>query len=735
MDRPGLIAAVPFAGHVLVAKEAVAAGNESPRPAASPALVPGRGAGRLVVPLATTLLSSAVLTWLMLRGTASMLTDEELLFRGPDVAGGMLTRPARRRRPGVPQGVAAVLGGLAAIWYGQALGPADLRLAIPIQQAAVLLPLAALLWWQRVDLRSTFALRWPGGGDARHRWPRAAACLAGAAVAGAGLFVLGAAALLAVRGTNLSAESQQLSARLVALIRGQPLWLSWLLIALLPAVCEELFFRGWVQSAFTGRVGSRGRLAVAIVAQAALFAVFHLLPERMPQTFVLGVMLGWITAATGSLWPAVACHAAHNSMPLVLSAAVGTVSTPTRGLPGWAIPAALAAVAAGLLVVGLTVRSFRGPRRRAGFPASGATALLWLTVGVAATAVPLVPGRAAAADAATTPRRLRVLVAEKPVAVEWRSGRPVGVMADIWKDLAGRLGVESDFEVVPGFAELLAAMREREADVAIPVIAITEERERLIDFTHSLYNSGLRIAVRQREDSGFLPAARSLLTWRLAGILGVVVLLAAASAHVLWWLERRRNSHSFPEGYGRGVWEAFWWIVSTIVTGGCDDKHVDTVAGRAIAFFWMVGGIVLLAAFTSALTATMTAERVTGTIRGPRDLAGRTVGCQRETVGAKSARQYGAVVQEFTSMRETLDALALGMVDAVVDENQSLQFMLNDPKRRGMRIVGRMFDTYDYGLVLPGGSPLREEINTAILRMREDGTLERIKEQWLGRHD
>jgi polar amino acid transport system substrate-binding protein len=135
------------------------------------------------------------------------------------------------------------------------------------------------------------------------------------------------------------------------------------------------------------------------------------------------------------------------------------------------------------------------------------------------------------------------------------------------------------------------------------------------------------------------------------------------------------------------------------------------------------------------LTATMTAERVAGTIHGPRDLAGRTVGCQRANVSIQSSQEYGAIVQEFPTTREALDALALGMVDAVVDENLSLQFLLNDPNRRGIRIVGRMFDAFDYGLALPSGSPLREELNTAILRMREDGTLDRIKEKWLGRHD
>jgi len=50
-------------------------------------------------------------------------------------------------------------------------------------------------------------------------------------------------------------------------------------------------------------------------------------------------------------------------------------------------------------------------------------------------------------------------------------------------------------------------------------------------------------------------------------------------------------------------------------------------------------------------------------------------------------------------------------------------------------LVGPIFESFDYGLGLPEGSPLRERLNTAILRMREDGKMDRIREQWLGRHD
>ena len=39
------------------------------------------------------------------------------------------------------------------------------------------------------------------------------------------------------------------------------------------------------------------------------------------------------------------------------------------------------------------------------------------------------------------------------------------------------------------------------------------------------------------------------------------------------------------------------------------------------------------------------------------------------------------------------------------------------------------------GFGLPTGSPLREPLNAAILQMREDGTLERTLQSWLGNHE
>ncbi|MFM8986266.1 MAG: type II CAAX prenyl endopeptidase Rce1 family protein [Planctomycetia bacterium] len=355
---PGLgttaLAAVPFAGQVAVAK-AVLEVSDPPADMADQLRLVG-------LRLAFSLAASGLVSWLLLRATTAAVTDEEILFRGPDAVAARGWRPAPRAVPTAGQGVAAAAIGLAGLWYAQGLAPADLGRAIPVHMAlATLLPLVILGWWQRVDRGATFRLRRPAGTAGR-----GLTCLAAAAVAGGCLFVAGAGALLALRGDQLSPEARDLATRIMALLGAKPLWAVWLLLAVLPAVCEEALFRGWMLAGLAGERPSRGRALTAVVVQAACFAAFHLLPERMPQTLALGLLLGWMTLRCGSLLPAVLGHLAHNSVPLGLVALAADTDAARHTVDSApALPPGMLVAAVGCL--GVAVAAFwlatRGPRR------------------------------------------------------------------------------------------------------------------------------------------------------------------------------------------------------------------------------------------------------------------------------------------------------------------------------------------------------------------------------------
>ena len=702
----GALALVPFMGQVMVARDTL---TLTPDPN-------GGGIISALLPLLLTLLSSALLTALLLRGTATLLTDEEILFRGPDAAGGLLARPAPRVVPTVLQGIVPIVAGMAALWYVQAFTPENLLMGIPIHQGiAVLLPLLAMLAWQRVDLRRTLGLVLPPSAG------RTAATVLGAASLGAGLFILSAAFMLALQGTEVSPAIRNLSERLIGLIQQHPWWVSWTLMALLPPVAEELLFRGWLLSALAGERPKRGRLAAAVVVQAALFAVAHVLPERMPATFSLGLVAGCLRVATGSLLPAVVLHSVHNTMPLLLLALAGggvdgSVQELATGasttLPAGALPVALLLMAIG---AGLVTLAARGGGRTA-------------TV----VALVLASGGAwgsAAADGAET---LRVGVAPVGLTLQIVDGQATGPSVDMWNDMSLRLGITTEYVVTDSIVEGLAGVRTGEVDLFLGPVAMTREREEIFDFTHSVFHSGLRIAVPKTDDDSYLGPLSILLTRGALQLLAGLVLLTVLVGHVLWWLERGVNEKSFPRDWRHGVWEGTWWGISTLIASGCDDKHVDTVPGRILATAWMLVGTVLIALFTGSLAATLTAERIGGTIHGPRDMAGRLIAAQANGVSGQAIRARGGIPVELRTLDDVFAAADAGEVDAVIAENQTLRHAISRPDRSNYRLVGPVFESFDFGLVLPAGSPLRERLNAVILSMREDGAIDTIIDRWLG---
>ena len=93
------------------------------------------------------------------------------------------------------------------------------------------------------------------------------------------------------------------------------MWLTFLMVAITPAVCEEVLFRGPILRGLAR--GFPPWLAIGI--SAALFSLFHLNPYRLVPTFALGVMLGWLALRTGSLLPGMIMHFLNNGIVILLS--------------------------------------------------------------------------------------------------------------------------------------------------------------------------------------------------------------------------------------------------------------------------------------------------------------------------------------------------------------------------------------------------------------------------------
>ena len=86
------------------------------------------------------------------------------------------------------------------------------------------------------------------------------------------------------------------------------------MMALTPAFCEEILFRGYIQRQFERSLG----VVWAIVLTGVIFGLYHLRISQAIPLSAIGIYLAYITWRTGSLWPAIVVHFLYNGFALSL---------------------------------------------------------------------------------------------------------------------------------------------------------------------------------------------------------------------------------------------------------------------------------------------------------------------------------------------------------------------------------------------------------------------------------
>ncbi len=94
-------------------------------------------------------------------------------------------------------------------------------------------------------------------------------------------------------------------------------------VAIVPALVEEVAIRGIVMPPLR-KYGDR----FAIIMSAIIFALMHNNMMQVPFAFVAGIVLGYFAISTGSVWTAVAIHAANNFISILSAVAAETFVGP-----------------------------------------------------------------------------------------------------------------------------------------------------------------------------------------------------------------------------------------------------------------------------------------------------------------------------------------------------------------------------------------------------------------------
>lgn len=76
--------------------------------------------------------------------------------------------------------------------------------------------------------------------------------------------------------------------------------------------------------------------------------------------------------------------------------------------------------------------------------------------------------------------------------------------------------------------------------------------------------------------------------------------------------------------------------------------------------------------------------------------------------------------------------LMSGGVDAVFFDSPPLLYFAQNQGKGKVKTVGPLYQGQPYGIAFPEGSPLREKVNVALLKLKENGTYDKLYEKWFG---
>lgn len=258
---------------------------------------------------------SILIVWVL----AKMYDSEEVLFSDGFRRFKLFQRRADIRRGTVPDigdlviSVTVLL--LLLLYVGSAVTVRLGFAGIAVQQLLILAVPLLVVWYMKSDVKRLFSLNCPGVGD----------------LPGSILLYLGTYCLmfcLSMVLVRLFPGSSETVSEAFSVIAEQPFALLLLVVSLMPAVGEEILFRGFLFGSLRSRLasgipakktaghGAASGSVWAVLISALVFGAFHMSLIKFLPTAMLGAAFAYIVMKTGSLFISMFLHFFNNAVSM-----------------------------------------------------------------------------------------------------------------------------------------------------------------------------------------------------------------------------------------------------------------------------------------------------------------------------------------------------------------------------------------------------------------------------------
>ncbi|XP_034453901.1 LOW QUALITY PROTEIN: glutamate receptor 1a [Hippoglossus hippoglossus] len=319
------------------------------------------------------------------------------------------------------------------------------------------------------------------------------------------------------------------------------------------------------------------------------------------------------------------------------------------------------------------------------------------------------------------------------------------------------------------------------ADVAVAPLTITLVREEVIDFSKPFMSLGISIMIKKPTKSkpgvfSFLdPLAYEIWMCIVFAYIGVSVVLFLVSrfSPYEWHAEdyeegepqsptqasasngvqqgqtqtqQNINQQNLDQTNEFGIFNSLWFSLGAFMQQGCDISP-RSLSGRIVGGVWWFFTLIIISSYTANLAAFLTVERMVSPIESAEDLAKQTE-IAYGTLDAGSTKEFfrRSKIAVFEKMWSYMKAADPSVFVKTTDEGvmrvrkskgkyaylleSTMNEYIEQRKPCDTMKVGGNLDSKGYGIATPKGSPLRNPVNLAVLKLNEQGLLDKLKNKW-----
>ncbi|XP_060747631.1 glutamate receptor 4b isoform X5 [Tachysurus vachellii] len=345
-----------------------------------------------------------------------------------------------------------------------------------------------------------------------------------------------------------------------------------------------------------------------------------------------------------------------------------------------------------------------------------------------------------------------------------------GYCVDLAYEIANHIGIKYKISIVPDgkygardpdtkiWNGMVGELVYGKAEIAVAPLTITLVREEVIDFSKPFMSLGISIMIKKPQKSkpgvfSFLdPLAYEIwmcIVFAYIGVSVVLFLVSRFSPYEWHTEEPEEGTDGLPSDQPPNefsIFNSLWFSLGAFMQQGCDISP-RSLSGRIVGGVWWFFTLIIISSYTANLAAFLTVERMVSPIESAEDLAKQT-DIAYGTLDSGSTKEFFrrskiAVYEKMWSYMKSAEPTVFTKTTAegvarVRKSKGKYAFLLESTmneyteqrKPCDTMKVGGNLDSKGYGVATPKGSQLRSAVNLAVLKLNEQGLLDKLKNKW-----